>query len=203
MNHVDGQDRDQFMMISLEQMVHERAFVRIIDAFVDILDLEELGFEYTKLNATGRPPFHPSVLLKLYLYGYQYGARSCRKLAHATEVNLEVMWLLKLRRPHYKTIANFRKDNAEAFRHTFRKFVLLLKEWDFVDGQHVAIDSFKIRAQNSLKNNHNQRKIDRHLDYIDDKINQYIDQLEGEEDEGKREEIQRKIGDCFIKCVSS
>jgi hypothetical protein len=126
------------------------------------------------------------------------------------------MWLLKLRRPHYKTIANFRKDNAEAFRHTFRKFVLLLKEWDFVDGQHVAIDSFKIRAQNSLKMSDRspiklesisggyrkertargreaQRKIDRHLDYIDDKINQYIDQLEGEDDQDKRDEIQSKI----------
>jgi transposase len=76
---------------------------------------------------------------------------SCRKLEHACKDSVEVMWLLKARRPHYKTIAKFRKDNAKAFRQVFRTFVLIMKEWNLVDGKHIAIDSFKVRAQNSLK----------------------------------------------------
>jgi len=193
MDHVKGQDREQMMMLSLDSMVHKEAFVRIIDAFVDALDLESFGFLYFKLNKSGRPPFHPADLLKLYLYGYQKGIRSCRKLEHACKDSVEVMWLLKARRPHYKTIAKFRKDNAQAFRQVFRTFVSLLKDWNLIDGKHIAIDSFKVRAQNSLKNNFNQRKIDRHLDYIDNKINDYFSQLDNEADPQQRQIIENKI----------
>ena len=193
MDHITGQDREQMMVMSLEQFVHKESFVRIIDAFVDALNLEEYGFLYYQLNKAGRPPFHPSTLLKLYIYGYQNGIRSCRKLEKATQINLEVMWLLKGLRPNFKTIAKFRKDNAKAFREVFRSFVTILKDWNLVDGKHIAIDSFKIRAQNSLKNNHNQRKIDRHLDYIDNKINEYIDMLNDEDDPASRELINQKI----------
>ena len=193
MDHIQGQDREQMMIMSLNQMVHEEAFVRIIDAFVDALNLEEYGFLYYKLNKSGRPPFHPSVLLKLYIYGYQNGVRSCRKLEKSTKINLEVMWLLKGLRPNFKTIAKFRKDNAKAFRLVFRSFLSILKDWDLVDGKHIAIDSFKIRAQNSLKNNYNQKKIERHLNYIDGKINEYLDQLDEEQDPALRQEINRKL----------
>ncbi len=119
MNHIEGQDREQMMIMSLNEMVHKEAFVRIIDAFVDSLDLKSFNFSYYKLNKQGRPPFHPSDLLKLYIYGYQNGISSCRKLENASKINVEVMWLLKSRRPHYKTIANFRKDNAKPFRAVF------------------------------------------------------------------------------------
>ncbi|MDG2448330.1 MAG: IS1182 family transposase [Saprospiraceae bacterium] len=193
MDHISGQDREQMMIMSLDQMVHKESFVRIIDAFVDALDLEEFDFLYSKLNKAGRPPFHPSTMLKLYLYGYQNGIRSCRKLEKATQINIEVLWLLKGLRPNFKTIAKFRKDNSKAFREVFRSFVSILKGWDLVDGKHIAIDSFKIRAQNSLKNNHNQRKIDRHLDYIDNKINEYFELLDDENDPAKRELINQKI----------
>lgn len=193
MDHITGQDREQMMLMSLEQFVPKESFVRIIDAFVDALDLEEFGFLYYKLNKAGRPPFHPSTLLKLYIYGYQNGIRSCRKLEKATQINIEVMWLLKGLRPNFKTIAKFRKDNAKAFREVFRSFVTILKDWNLVDGKHIAIDSFKIRAQNSLKNNHNQRKIDRHLDYIDNKINEYFELLDDEDDPARRELINKKI----------
>jgi len=150
-------------MISLEQMVEENSLARVIDAFVDMLDLEEFGFSYFKLNKEGRPPFHPSTMVKIYFYGYQNGIRSCRKLETACKLNTEMMWLIKGQQPHYKTIANFRKDNADSFKKTFRYFVALLKEWKLVDGKTIAIDSFKIRAQNSLKNNFNEKKIKRHL----------------------------------------
>lgn len=178
MEHIQGSDRHQMRMICLDQWVDQKAFVRIIDAFVDHLDLKQFAFSYFDLNQQGRPPFHPSILLKLYLYGYHYGIRSSRKLQRACATNVEVMWLLKERKPHYKTIANFRKDNAKAFRKVFQQFVFILKDWKLIEGKTIAIDSFKIRAQNSLKNNFNETKIKRHLQYIDNKIDEYERLLE-------------------------
>ena len=169
---MQGVDRNQRMMTSLEEMVSDKSHVRIIDAFVDLLDFSRYNFVNIDLYKEGRPPFHPGLMMKLYLYGYQQGIRSCRKLEYAAKVNIEVMWLSKCREPHYKTIANFRRENAEVFRSVFRDFVGLLKEWDLVDGKLIAVDSFKIRAQNSLKNNYNEGQINRHLDYIERKLDQ-------------------------------
>ena len=183
MHHHQGLDRNQLQMISLEEMVEKQALVRIIDVFVDALNLEEFGFKYYKLNKEGRPPYHPSTLMKLYLYGYQNGIRTSRKLEKACKTNIEVMWLINRQTPHYKTIANFRKDNTKSFKQVFRYFVALLKDWNLIDGKTIAIDSFKIRAQNSLKNNFNQRKVKRHLDYIDGKIAEYEAELEKEFDQ--------------------
>lgn len=180
------------MMIDLESMVSVDSWARVVDLFVGILPLKELGFNDVLANE-GRPPFHCSDLLKLYLYGYKNGIRSSRKLAKACMVNLEVIWLLKGLRPSARKIAYFRKDNAKAFKNAFRHFVVLLKDWELIEGKTIAIDSFKIRAQNSLKNNFNQKKIDRHIDYIDTKISEYQNQLDQEDDEDKQEEILQKI----------
>lgn len=180
MQHKHGQDRNQVQMISLEQMVASQSIVRVIDAFVNMLDLSEFGFSYYDLNKEGRPPYHPASLMKLYLYGYQNSIRSCRKLEKACTINIEVMWLISEQKPHYKTIANFRKQNAKAFKNVFRHFVEILKNWDLIDGETIAIDSFKTRAQNSLKNNFNQRKVNRHIDYIDTKIAEYERELDKE-----------------------
>src|SRR5690606_37442196 len=117
--------------------------------------------------------FHPSILMKLYLYGYHYGIRTSRKLEREAHLNMEAMWLTSCQNPRYKTIADFRKIHSRAFRQVFRSFVLLLKDMELVDGKTIAVDSFKIRAQNSLKNNLNQSKINRHLEYIDNKIAEY------------------------------
>lgn len=193
MEYVEGKPRDQISMMSLEQWVAPESFARVIDAFVNAIDLESFSFVNSTLNPTGRPPFHPKVLLKLYLYGYHSGIRSSRKLMTACTTNVEVMWLLEERRPHYKTIANFRKDNAKQLRAVFRSFVGLLKSWKLIDGKTVAIDSFKIRAQNSLKNNFNQKKIDRHLEYIDGKIEEYFEALEQSDTPEERKEIKDKI----------
>ena len=189
MQHKTGPDRNQIQMISLDQMVEKEALVRIIDAFVDMLDLESFGFTYYKLNREGRPPFHPSTMMKIYLYGYQYGIRSCRRLEKACKTNVEMMWLINQQQPHYKTIANFRKDNTKAFKEVFRYFVALLKEWKLIEGKTIAIDSFKIRAQNSLKNNFNERKVKRHLDYIDNKIADYENELEKEFDQEIKDKL--------------
>jgi transposase len=173
MPHVTGQQRNQMMILCLESTVLPDAFVRVIDAFVDATNLDSFGFAHATCKDEGRPSFHPSVLLKLYLYGYHYGIRSSRKLEREARLNLEAQWLTLCQCPRYKTIADFRKNHSGAFRRVFRSFVRLLRDWELADGQTVAIDSFKIRAQNSLKNNLNQNKIDRHLEYIDNKIAEY------------------------------
>lgn len=190
MEHIYGRDRTQIRMTSLEQMVDKQSLVRIIDAFVDMLDLQQFEFNYFKLNKQGRPPFHPATMMKLYLYGYQNSIRTCRKLEKACKTNIEVMWLIHEQRPHYKTIANFRKDNSKAFKAVFRHFVALLKDWKLIQGKTVAIDSFKIRAQNSLKNNFNERKIKRHINYIDKKITEYENTLEQEFDKHIKDKIE-------------
>jgi transposase len=178
-------------MMDFESCVGLDSWARMVDLFVEMLPLESLGFKDV-LSTEGRPPFHSSDMLKLYLYGYKNQLRSSRKLAHACKVNLEVIWLLKGLNPSARKIAYFRKDNPKAFKQAFRYFVVLLKEMNLIDGETIAIDSFKIRAQNSLKNNFNQKKIDRHINYIDAKIQEYQNQLE-QEDLADKEEIKRKI----------
>ena len=189
MKHISGRNREQIQMLSMEQMVEKNAMVRIIDAFVDNIEIESFWFNYFNLNNEGRPPYHPTTMMKIYLYGYQNSIRSCRKLEKACMTNIEMMWLIHEQKPHYKTIANFRRDNAQSFKAVFRYFVFLLKEWKLIGGKTVAIDSFKIRAQNSLKNNFNERKIKRHLIYIDNKIEEYEKALDIEDSV----EIKKKI----------
>jgi len=193
MPHVTGENRNQFIMISLEEMVSKDSFVRVIDVFVDSIDLESFGFAHVKCKEEGRPAFHPSVLMKLYLYGYRYGIRTSRKLEREASMNIEAMWLTSCQCPKYKTIADFRKNHSKAFRLVFRSFVKLLKDWDLVDGKTIAVDSFKIRAQNSLKNNLNKAKIDRHLEYIDDKISEYEEMLNQSDNEEDKQELENKI----------
>ncbi len=189
MNHIQGFNRDQIRMISLEQMVEPESMVRIIDAFVDMLDLEQFDFSYFRLNKEGRPPYHPSTMMKLYLYGYQNSIRTCRKLEKACKTNIEIMWLINEQRPHFKTIANFRKDNPKSFKEVFRYFVAMLKDWKLIDGKTIGVDSFKMRAQNSLKNNFNEKKVKRHIDYIDKKIAEYEQVLDQEYDKTIKDKL--------------
>lgn len=193
MPHVTGEERNQLVMLSLESTVAPDAFVRVIDAFVDVTDLESFGFAHARCKDEGRPSFHPSILMKLYLYGYHYGIRTSRKLEREARLNMEAMWLTTCQNPRYKTIADFRKNHAKAFRQVFRSFVLLLKDMELVNGKTIAVDSFKIRAQNSLKNNLNQKKIDRHLEYIDNKISEYEQLLDQADREDDRKELEEKI----------
>jgi transposase len=190
MDHIRGNNRNQIRMISLEQMVEPESMVRIIDAFVEMLDLQQFNFNYFTLNKEGRPPYHPATLMKLYLYGYKNSIRTCRKLEKACKTNIEIMWLLDEQRPHYKTIADFRKDNHKAFKAVFRYFVALLKDWKLIDGKTIAVDSFKIRAQNSLKNNFNEKKVKRHIDYIDKKLAEYEQALDQEFDETIKDKLE-------------
>jgi len=194
MHHLEYElDRNQFAMMALEEMVDQNSYARLVDLFVDALPLEQLGFANCQHEIQGRPPYHPAILLKLYMYGYRHGLRSSNKLHQACLVNVELWWLLKGLKPSARTICYFRKNNASAFKKAFQYFVLMLKDWKLIDGQTIAIDSFKIRAQNSLKNNFNQKKIDRQINYIDDKINQYQTQLDKEDNIDTISELKDKI----------
>ena len=188
MHHVKSEPRNQIQFYCLDQLVDQNSFVRIIDFFVDTIDLKSFGFKHVTLKFEGRPPIHPAQLLKLLIYGYRYGVRSSRKLEREAMLNIEARWLLGEVVPSNKTIANFRKDNAEGFRTIFRKFVFLLKQVDLIEGKTIAIDSFKIRAQNSLKNNYNQGKIERHLDYINARLAEFekaMDEADSAEDKAE------------------
>ena len=192
MDFVNGVDRNQLFMMNLEEHVPQDSWARVVDFFVDILPMAELGF-IDVLQTAGRPPYRSSDLLKLYIYGFRNQIRSSRKLEKACRDSLEVMWLLKGVQPSARKIAYFRKRNPKAFKAAFRHFVLLLKEMKLIDGRTIAIDSFKVRAQNSLKNNFNQGKITRHLEYIDAKIGEYETALDESEDESERAVLNSKI----------
>ncbi|MCK4921605.1 MAG: IS1182 family transposase [Bacteroidales bacterium] len=165
----------------------------MVDAFVDAIDLKSFGFAHVECHEEGRPPYHPSILLKLYLYGYRYGIRTTRKLEREAQTNIEAMWLLTGLRPKYKTIADFRKNHSKAFREVFRRFVCLLKDWKLIDGQTVAIDSFKIRGNNSLKNNFNDKKLSHHLAYIDAQISEYEALLDVADKQEDKKGIEEKL----------
>ena len=192
MQYIQGSDRNQLFMLNLEEAIDKDAFVRVVDAFVDVIDLKSFGFSNAQCKEEGRPAYHPAVLMKLYIYGYRHGIRSSRKLQREAQTNMEAIWLLKGLRPKYKTIADFRKNNAKPFRAVFRKFVLLLKEWELIEGNTVAIDSFKIRASNSLKNNFNEKKLKRQIQYIDEQINQYQHMLDACDKQEDKEAIEQK-----------
>jgi transposase len=192
MDYISGNDRNQMQFFALEEMVAQDSWARVIDLFVDMLPLKELGFKHTDLRKEGRPPYDPSLFLKLYLYGYKHSIRSSRKLEHTSKGNIELWWLLKGLKPSFRSIAYFRKDNAAALKAAFRYFVIMLQDLELIEGETIAIDSFKIRAQNNFRKNYNQKKIDRHLDYIDTKIEQYEQQLE-EADAVEKEQLKVKI----------
>lgn len=187
------QNRDQVQMFSLETAVAQDSIVRVVDAFIDSLDLDKLGFIVKGKIKNGSPAFRAADLLKLYYYGYLNRVRSSRRLERETITNIEAIWLLRGARPGYKTISNFRKDNKKSLKKVFQHLNRFLMAQDLFDTSIVAIDGSKFRAQNSKKNNYNERKVDQHLDHIQKKTEEYlqlldeVDQAENESD-GDREQ---------------
>ena len=194
MKYIQGSDRNQTYLfpISLEASISEDNEVRFIDVFVDSLNLGKLGFK-TEFTENGRPAYHPSDLLKLYIYGYMNRVRSSRNLERECTRNIEVMWLLKSLTPDFRTIANFRKDNGAAIKKVFRQSVEVAKHFELIGGKLIAGDSTKLRAQNSKKNNYNEKKIQRHIAYIDRKLEEYNQALSTEDDDENREKIEQQI----------
>jgi transposase len=188
MRHKTGVDRNQIqLMRSLEEMVDKDSAARQIDEFVENADTSY--FERAKVKATGRPPYDPKDLLKLYLYGLENGIFSSRKLERECKRNIELMWMLRELKPESKTICNFRKDNKTHLVRFFREFCLSLKNDGFIDGKLMAIDGTKIRANNGKRNNFSAKKLDRHIEYIDNKIAEYLDNIEKAD---KLEELQAR-----------
>ena len=189
MNYIKGYNRNQAVLIpeTIDQLIDENNPVRFIDVFVESLNEVEFGFKDIRLNKNGRPPFHPKDLLKLYIYGYLNKIRSSRGLEKETKRNLELMWLIKGLVPDHNTIANFRKDNPDAIKKVFRATVNIAKNLDLIGGILIAGDGTKMRAQNSKKNNYNQKKIDRHLAYIETKLAEYCTALEVADGDTKKE----------------
>ncbi len=193
MKYIQGQDRNQISLfpVSLEASVDEDSEVRVIDAFVDGLDLEQLGFTLD-FGENGRPAYHPGDLLKLFIYGYMNRIRSSRQLEKQTKINMEVIWLLRGLSPDHNTISNFRRDNPKAIKRSFQKTVEIAKFFKLIGGKLLAGDSTKMRAQNSKKNNFNQKKIDRHRTYIDKKLDEFQEAL-AQSDGDEKHQIAQQI----------
>ena len=199
---VQGQGRTQGALLPecLEDYVAEDNAVRVIDVFADELDLGKLGFQGVDPLATGRPAYHPSVLLKIYLYGYLNRVQSSRRLERETQRNVEVMWLTGRLMPDFKTIANFRKDNGKAIRRVCSQFVVLCRELNLFSQEMVAIDGSKFKAVNNRDRNFTSAKMQRRMQQIEESIERYLAQLDtadrqepSEVQDNKRTRLQDKI----------
>ena len=180
MPHIQGVQRDAVLLFppSLDEYITDDNPVRCIDAFVDQLDLQELGFLRAVAAPLGRPAYHPRDLLKLYIYGYLNRLRSSRLLERETRRNVELMWLLKKLTPDFKTIADFRKDNLAPIQKVCREFTLLCKALDLFGGELVAVDGSTFKAVNNRKRNFTAEKLKKALEHIDAKIAEYLQALD-------------------------
>lgn len=183
--HIQGQNRDQGALFPerLDDLIGEDNAVRVIDAFVDSLDLKALGFARIEVKATGRPPYHPGDLLKLYLYGYMHRVRSSRRLERECHTNLEVLWLLNRLAPDHKTIANFRVDNRVALTRVCRAFVQFCRSQCLYGGDTIAIDGSKFTADNNRSKVTRKKDLKRQLQRLDTEIATWLDALEDNDDD--------------------
>ena len=189
MNYIAGSDRSEALLLPevLDDYIAPENPVRFIDAFVGQLDLGKAGFTNAVLNETGRPPYDPGDLLRLYLYGYLNRVRSSRGLEREAARNLELIWLLRKLRPDFKTIADFRRDNGKAIKAVGREFILLCRKLELFGGELVAIDSTKIKAQNAKGRNYSEAKVQALLAEIENKVSAYLKELE--EGDAREEEL--------------
>lgn len=180
MNYIAGSDRNEALLLPevLDDYIAPENPVRFIDAFVGQLDLSKAGFTNAQLNETGRPPYDPGDLLRLYLYGYLNRVRSSRGLEREAARNLELIWLLGKLRPDFKTIADFRRDNSQPIKAVGREFILLCRKLELFGGELVAIDSTKIKAQNSKGRNYSEVKLQAALLEIEKKVSAYLQELD-------------------------
>lgn len=187
MHHVQGQERDQLTLFpeALDDYIAKENPVRFLDAYVAGLDLKGLGFGHTLLEETGRPPYHPGDLLKLYVYGYLNRIRSSRRLETESGRNLELMWLLKRLTPDFKTIADFRRDNRRAIRGVCWQFILFCRKLDLFGGELVAVDGSKFKAQNAKGRNFTQSKLKRQMKELEKKVDEYLEELDEADEEEK------------------
>ncbi|MFM0454671.1 IS1182 family transposase [Paraburkholderia nemoris] len=198
---VEGEDRKQAVLLPeyLEDYVSEDNPVRVVDVFVDELDLHDFGFDGTAPAATGRPSYHPSVLLKIYIYGYLNRIQSSRRLERETQRNIELMWLTGRLSPDFKTIADFRRSNGKAIRNVCSQFIVLCRNLDLFSKSIVAINGSKFKAVNNRDRNFTSAKVKARLQQIDESIARYLsametaDRTQSEVAEAKTSRISDKI----------
>lgn len=201
MRYIEGVNRKRKLSFPeyIDDYITEDNPVRVIDAFVDSLNMVELGFESANPPTVGRPGYDPRVLLKLYLYGEMNRNVSSRKLESETYRNIELMWLLRMLKPDHKVIADFRKENRESIKKVFRQFVALCKQWDLFGAEVIAVDGSKFRASNSKRNNFNEKNLARRIKYIDEKVEKYLTELDENDECDQRsrkpssQEIKEKV----------
>jgi transposase len=198
---IEGLDRTQTTLLPewLEYYVAEDNPVRVVEAFVEELDLRKLGFKSIDPAVTGRPAYHPSVLLKLYIYGYLNRIQSTRRLEMEAQRNVELMWLTQHLKPDFKTIASFRHQNGAAVRKVCRQFIEMCRQLDLFAHALVAIDGSKFKAVNSRDKNFTEAKLKRRLAMIEESIRNYLramdtaDRSEPELAQLKKGRLQEKI----------
>jgi transposase len=198
---IEGIDRTRVNLLPdcVDDYVGEDNPVRVIEAFVNQLDLREMGFEGVDPQSTGRPAYHPSVLLKIYIYGYLNRVQSSRRLEHESQRNIELMWLTGRLMPDFKTIANFRKDNGKAIRKVCRQFIVLCRQLNLFTQTLVAIDGSKFKAVNNRDKNFTDAKMKRGMAQVNESIERYLramdsaDRAEPEVAELKKGRLQEKI----------
>jgi transposase len=178
--YVEGEDRSQATLFPerLDDYIAEDNPVRVIDVFIDELDLHKLGFEGMEPEATGRPAYHPGTLLKIYVYGYLNRIQSSRRLEREAQRNVELIWLTGRLMPDFKTIADFRKDNGKAIRSVCREFVVLCRSLDLFSEAIVAIDGSKFKAVNNRDKNFTDRKLKARMQQLEESIGRYLAELD-------------------------
>jgi transposase len=191
---VAGTDRGQSTLLPecLDDWVDESNPIRVIDAFVDALDLRKLGFEGVDSAETGRPAYHPSVHLKLYIYGYLNRVQSSRRLEREASRNVEVMWLLNRLAPDHKTIADFRKDNGPAIKKVCAQLVELCRKMGLLAKASVAIDGSKFKAVNNRDKNFTKAKVERRRTQLEQSVARYLAQLDTADRQERSETIELK-----------
>ena len=177
---VEGDDRKQFALLPecVDDYIGQDNPVRIVDAFVEELDLPTLGFDGTTPAVTGRPAYHPGVMLKIYVYGYLNRVPSSRRIERECQRNIELMWLTGRLAPDFKTIADFRRDNGAAIRNVCRRFVELCRALKLLSGDMVAIDGSKFKAVNNRDKNYTAAKIAKRQQQIEESVQRYLDAIE-------------------------
>src|ERR1700692_4406450 len=178
--YVEGENRSQSTLFPerLEDYIAEDNPVRVVDVFVDELDLKALGFEGAEPEVTGRPGYHPASLLKIYIYGYLNRIQSSRRLERETQRNVELIWLTGRLTPDFKTIADFRKDNGKAIRGVCREFIVMCRDLKLFSEAVVAIDGSKFKAVNNRDKTFTDRKLKARMQQLDESIARYMTELD-------------------------
>jgi len=199
MERTENINRQQPLFLSFDEILSQDSMARVIDRFVSVCDLQQMGFQAIGSKETGRPAYSADGLSRLYVYGYYNGIRSSRKLKNECIRNIEVIWLTGGQRPSHKTIAEFRRNNVRPLQKLFHRFTALCRDWELIGGELVAVDGTKIQASNNKKNNFSRKKLEDRLARIDEKIKEYLSDMDkndqSEDKEPKAEKSATRLQD--------